>query len=418
MARRNRDAVPSSDEPPAEVLEELLRAFGVDDPAAAAQIDLDDPAIDELLGIESEHAEPDEPDELPDLEPPTAETPVQVDEGERDQDAQVDDADDDSEDGAAAQESAGEKAPAGEPRIIVIADDDLPDTEYLDEDTEQRLRARDDTDRSTIVIGDADDGTTDPVTIANSSMEPRLRERRIAVGRAAGRKRLKIVLVIAAVLIVLAATVGILATYTFAVRDVRVEGVSYADPEALATIVAEIEGDQMLLVNSRDIELRLERLAWVESARVDKDFPHTIVLDIRERTPVAYFQGADGRVRVIDRESRVLDVIDGLPVAYAHITSVGPDVPAGQFAGAPYATAAAVVVALPAELRAKMTSMALDPVTNDLTLILEERVEVFFGDGTDVSDKLGRLLQVVRNGLDEVVAIDVTSDDPSITRTS
>lgn len=416
--------LPGDDQPPAHVLEELLAAFGPADDAAMARVDLDDPAIDRMLGLE------DLPSRQRSIERSAAvvddaDDAHGVDDAELVDDAEpvddvepVDDADlVDVGDTSGAQPPAVNEAASADAskRIIVIPEDDLPDAVYLDEPSSDR-RVEEGGTQTTIVIGDVDDTTAETITIANSTMEPRLRARRIAVNRAMGRKRIKYAVAGVLVLALLAVGLGLLATNAFGVKRVQVEGVRYADQSQLDAIVSEIRGSQLLLVDTVDFEQRLEAIAWVEQARVDRDFPSTVVIDIRERTPVAFYQGSDGRVRVIDHQSRVLDVIDGLPVAYVHIVSAGPDLETGQFAGTAYATAGEVVLALPPELRRILVSMSIDASTGDLSMVLEPGVQVRFGDGSRISQKLRRLLQVVRNGLVSVTAIDVTSDDPTVTR--
>ena len=87
------------------------------------------------------------------------------------------------------------------------------------------------------------------------------------------------------------------------------------------------KGDAILLVDTRQIERQLESIAWVESARVKTQFPHRVFIDIRERKPIATFAGSDGKFRVIDRDGRVLDVLDGgIPIDYMLITGANPDV--------------------------------------------------------------------------------------------
>ena len=197
---------------------------------------------------------------------------------------------------------------------------------------------------------------------------------------------------------------------------IDIQGASYTDPAELAAIVDDLRGTPLLLIDELQTERRLEALAWVESAQVRTDFPNRVQIDIRERDPIAWYPGSDGRIRVIDRDSRVLSVIDGEPLAYARITSAGPDAEPGQFAGAPYATAAQYVIALPPEVRVMFTSMSIDPTTGDVTMTLNETVTVRLGDASSKQTKLVRLLQIVENGLDGIVAIDVTTDEPSITR--
>ena len=306
--------------------------------------------------------------------------------------------------------------PEAEPprRTIVIPEDDQPDTVYLDEDKEERFRAVHATtqgERETIFISDLDDGAVvEPApTRGSAGIDPRIRARRIAVRRSEGRRRLVWVAVGVILLLVIVGAIAVLASPIFEVREVRVEGAVYTDEEVLVDIVADIEGDPVLLVDLEAIEERLEEVAWVEQARVRTDFPHTIVIDIRERQPLATFQGSDEQWRVIDVQGRVLDVIEGRPVAYMLITGNHPDTSRGQFAGGPYASAAVLVASLPGEIRRITESVGLDASTGTLTMHLEGDVEVRLGDGEDLDQKLARLLGQVRDGLEGVAALDVST---------
>ncbi len=363
--------LPPSDAVPDQVLDELMAAFGHDGTAAEAltEYDFDDPSIDRLLGL-------------------------------------------------------GDTADASPRRVIVIEDSDQPDTVYLDEEAEQRLRdthgSAGEGDRSTIVIDDLDAAGGDAATAApSSSIDPRLRARRIAVRRAEGRRRLVWVAVVAAVVLVAVGTVAVFASSWFAVTQVDVEGAVYTDPERLQAVVDDLMDTPVLLVDTRAAERELESIPWVETARVRTDFPHRVVIEIREREPVATFQGADGRFRVIDRDGRVLDVLDGNPIAYMLLTGDHPDTDQGLFAGPPYKAAAQLVIALPGEIRRMTTSVGLDNVTGSLSLVLEapgdgHEIDVHLGDASALPDKLARLLQVVHRGLDTISRIDVSTGEVSV----
>jgi hypothetical protein len=141
-----------------------------------------------------------------------------------------------------------------------------------------------------------------------------------------------------------------------------------------------------------------------------------VVIDIRERRALATFRGGDGRWRVIDVQGRVLDVLDGQPVAYMPITGSHPDTSRGQYAGTPYASAATLVQVLPAEVRAITQSVGLDAVTGTLTMELVGGVAVRLGSADDLDDKLARLLSQVRGGLSGVVALDVSTAQIGVVR--
>ncbi|HEY7626310.1 MAG TPA: hypothetical protein VH761_04555, partial [Ilumatobacteraceae bacterium] len=185
------------------VLEELLAAFSAKEPDA---IDLEDPAIDHLLGLaeSADSTAPTIPTVTDGLSRPAAKEPAEP--------------------RKAAPEPTGEQppgaaaAPGPKGKVIVIGDDDLPDALYLDEESSQRLRdvhtgEGDDTGgRSTIVISDLDEtGGIEALPARSSgSMDPRVRARRIAVRRAKGRKRLIWVAVAAAILLVLVGVIAVL----------------------------------------------------------------------------------------------------------------------------------------------------------------------------------------------------------------
>ena len=143
----------------------------------------------------------------------------------------------------------------------------------------------------------------------------------------------------------------------------------------------------------------LEAIPWVEDARVTTDFPHGAKIEIRERAPVATFEGPDGAFRVIDTHGRVLDVLDAEPVEYLLVMSAdAPALTAGQFAPQGFAAAASLVQALTPELRARAQSVAVTADGSDLRLMLTDGIEVRFGAARDLVVKLVRL----QTSLDEL----------------
>lgn len=322
---------------------------------------------------------------------------------------------------------AASHAGAGSGRAtIVIGGDDLPDAVYLGDDAEVRLRevhapvgGTHSTAADPIQIGDDLDssGVFDAVEPRTGSMDPRVRARRIAVKRAAGRRRLIWVAVIVGIVVIVTAVLAVLASSLFGVEQVRITGAVYTDPAALQAIVDDLDGDPILLVDTKEIEQRIEAIAWVERAVVTTDFPHRVDIDIRERSPIATFAGSDGRYRVIDRDGRVLAILDSRPVDYMEITGAAPDTDVAGFAGTPFAHAAQLAQALPPEIRAITVSVSVDATTGDLGLALQPDVEVRLGGFDDLDDKLARLLQFMRNTEDLSVysRLDVSTGEVSKT---
>ncbi len=211
--------------------------------------------------------------------------------------------------------------------ITIGGDDDLPDAVYLDEQTDASVSAP-------VFIDD--DGSSDalmPKDATSRGIEPRLRQRRIGVRRAASRKRLWWAALAAVVVLVAVGVLAVLGSSLFAVDNVSVSGNVYTDPDELAAIVDDLRGTPVLLVDTDEVEAQLEAIPWVEAARVSTSFPDSASIEIRERTPVASMLGEDTRSRVLDADGRVLAVIEGQPVALVWISGEGTlDLGAGEFA--------------------------------------------------------------------------------------
>lgn len=311
--------------------------------------------------------------------------------------------------------------PAATP--IRIGGDDLPDATYIDGNLGESPARGDG--RSTVFI-DEDHSHAEVVSIevatSAARMEPRIRERRIAVKRAVGRRRLKWFAIVAGIVLVAVAAFAVLGSGLFKVTTVRVDGRVYSGGDAFDAVIEELEGSNVLRVDTEAAERALERIPWVDDARVTTDFPNAAEIEVREREPSIAYQGADGRYRVLDRDGRVLDVIAGQPVAYLELFVTGgpaADLEAGQKAPPGYRAAATLAQALTPEMRARVSSISADEDATDLRLVLDGAagapgIEVRFGAAQDLVDKLVRLQTALTDPDQEEVPtemIDVSGPD-------
>jgi cell division protein FtsQ len=102
------------------------------------------------------------------------------------------------------------------------------------------------------------------------------------------------------------------------VREVILEGRVNAPLELVSAAVGLRRGDPILDFSPSDARARLESIAWVESAHVERRLPGTILVRLTERTPFAIWQH-QGRFSIIDRDGRVvtsdtLDAFGPLPL--------------------------------------------------------------------------------------------------------
>ncbi len=313
----------------------------------------------------------------------------------------------------------GETGSSGSPTITII-DADRGDVRYADEYFDEADTAPGGQESAGYdehwIIEDGSGAFEIPTLGDEHSrvrIDPKLQVRRAAVKRALGRRRLRWVIAGAALLLALLVIGMLLAAPWFSISSSRVElvGAVYTDRETLEVIIDDMVGTPTLLLDSRAVERRIQQIPWVLEARVRTSFPRTAVIEISERSPVATYQGPDGRFRVIDRQGRVLDVIEGQPVAYLLVDAPGSsDLVPGQFTPSGPAAAAQLVQALTPNIRPRAEWIEVDIDGTSLVLYLSSDTEgegggssrpisVSFGSATDLLVKLVRLETVLPTAL-------------------
>ena len=89
------------------------------------------------------------------------------------------------------------------------------------------------------------------------------------------------------------------------VQEVVLEGSRYTPTELVREALSVRRGDPILAFSPQEAKERLEMIAWVEHAHVERHLPGLIRVRIEERRPFAIWQ-RDGRFAVIDREGMVV----------------------------------------------------------------------------------------------------------------
>lgn len=90
-----------------------------------------------------------------------------------------------------------------------------------------------------------------------------------------------------------------------AVREIRIEGREFTPREALLGAIGILPGEAILDFDPQAAKARLEEIAWVADAHVERRLDGTILVRIQERRAFAVWQ-RDGRFSVIDREGRIM----------------------------------------------------------------------------------------------------------------
>ncbi len=301
------------------------------------------------------------------------------------------------------------------PVVIAIEDEDLPDAVYVAGNLERSGT------RSIVFIEDDDTGDTiapGAERDARRGIEPRMRERRAAVKRAIGRKRLRWLLLLLLLVVVGVGSLAVLGSGLFAVKadNVRVFGAVYADEAAVKAVVDDLVGTPTLRADTQAAEEALEEIPWVDEARVRVTFPDSATIEIREREAWTTYQGPDQRYRVLDREGRVLAVLDGYPIAYLLLAGPDPvDLQPGDFAPQGYAAASELAKNLTSSIRGQVSFVSVTADGSRLSIFLDDGTEVRFGAARDLFNKLLRLETTLANNPDrEPGVIDVSTSEVTL----
>ena len=170
-------------------------------------------------------------------------------------------------------------------------------------------------------------------------IDPRIRERRIEVQREQGRRRLRVVAWLAVVSAAVVGGLWVLHSPLLGVRRVVVTGRSeIAEPALLAAAGIRVH-EPLVDVSPARAERRLEALAWVATARVERRWPTTLGIAVTVRHPVGQVPrqtSPRGPVALVDRSGRVVadsaSAVPGLPL----LLGTGPATPLGEWlAGSP-----------------------------------------------------------------------------------
>jgi cell division protein FtsQ len=242
----------------------------------------------------------------------------------------------------------------------------------------------------------------------------RLPNRRWWSRTASGKWRLKWYSVVGVVLVGVLLVLLLLTSPLLSIRNIDVEGAVYTNQARLDEVLVQLKGDAILTADLHGATRQIEAIPWVRKARVSMHLPSKVVVQIDERQPVAFFRAVDGFIRVIDREGRILDVIEGDPIDYTRIIGSGPNLAPGDFVGQPFLGAVELLGALPASLADRLVSATVSP-EGEISLQLTPNLLIIFGQPTDFQVKLVAVVnEMKRQGSRSYTVIDVSTGEPNV----
>ncbi len=264
----------------------------------------------------------------------------------------------------------------------------------------------------------------DPTVSLRVVVDPRFKQRWLATRRAEGRRRLRIAIIVLSVVAFVGAGVGVLYSPLLGVRHVRVEGVGGVQATQIRSAAA-LGQEPLIEVEPAAVAARLDAVPWVAAASVHIQWPGTVKIAVRSRTPVAQVLVAPkttGPVAILDATGRVLaepsaplqnlPFLTGVGVARLHpgqwvAGGLGPSpstavsgATGGLVADPPSVTAGALAMSanLPASVAGAVISISV--TGNQLRAVVTSAtangpVTVLLGDQQQLGDKLTALATIL-----------------------
>jgi len=201
--------------------------------------------------------------------------------------------------------------------------------------------------------------------------------------RAKGRRRLRLLLLIIAVLSLGVGGYFLSKSSLFDVDEIVIEGVS-TELEGEVREAADInKGKPLLEVDSSSSSKRIEAIPWVREARISRSWGGTITIRVSTREPVAAFLSEEGWV-VVDIEGRVLDKEDELPYDLLPIEEEVGSLSIGEWAPEQVIPLIQVAGTISTELTGDVSSIKGG---NQIELLLFGGGKILFGDSSDIEEK-------------------------------
>jgi cell division protein FtsQ len=212
--------------------------------------------------------------------------------------------------------------------------------------------------------------------------DPRMRARRVDVARSAGRRRMRRLNVVLALVCAVVWVLVALRSPVLDVDRVQVVGAERTTIEEIRRASRTGPGAPMFEVDLGRARDGVAALPWIDEVRTTRMWPGTVRIVVTERHEVAAVAHDSGWA-LLDAEGRVLAVVAERPDLPALPGESGAD-PGGRV-GADDRSALAVLGDLPTELRSLVEATAEGP--DGLELVLTDGFRVVLGDGEALSAK-------------------------------
>lgn len=257
--------------------------------------------------------------------------------------------------------------------------------------------------------------------MAPPRVDPRVAKRRQEVSRAAGRRRLRILLVLVGVIVLFGGAAGLALSPALDVDRVEVRGGGHTSLAAvLGATGLSARGHPMVTLDRYALAGKVERLPWVESATVTRRWPNVVRISLVERVPLGVI-GVPGGVALVDRTGRVLATATAAPAnTFAIAVAPGDTIPGpGRLVPPAVRDALRILGAMSKDLGGKVEAVRRlpgKPPTYELGV--RGGVTIRLGEAERIGDKLaaGEAVLAAQHSAGTIIDVRVPRS-PAVTHT-
>jgi cell division protein FtsQ len=224
---------------------------------------------------------------------------------------------------------------------------------------------------------------------------------------------LKIGLAVIALMAVAAGAIALYASDTFTITEVKVEGAGQMAEDEITEVAALPPRSTLLRYPKAEMEARLKDHPWISDAHISRRLPHTIIIHVEERTPVALIDVGEEQFWLVDSAGMALgqrtpDATETLTVV-RDLANYSP-VAGEQADSVALTNALAVIAGLSDELRGQVRAVSA-PSADLTTLITDKDVEILVGSAEDIEKKDTVAREILAEQGGKVVHINVRTVD-------
>lgn len=257
-------------------------------------------------------------------------------------------------------------------------------------------------------------------TIGSLQREQKMRQREAALGEAKRKARRPLIIIAAIFGVILVALITLFAlskTDLFAIEDLKIEGADHLTSQEVGALVSIPQGTTLLNVDADSIARSLKRDAWVQDVHIKRLFPHTLEVDVQERTVGAVVEIPMGQNQTIQNWAISKDGVWLMAIpakeselggqisqriyedadSALHIT----DVPFGlepeigkECTDGNVNNALDIISGMTTELADKVKKVSATDAESTL-LTLDNNIEIAFGSATNIRDKERVCLEIM-----------------------